>query len=144
MQIECNPWQGASSAPGTAKVTHGRWETCYSQAWPGESTDGSHPGENEPRGWEGGCRFQNLWTRRIHTIRKSTDVTRLQGKTQMNVSFCEEQISFKLFSSPPPGSSMLHPSLHSRNPNLFIGSVYRCSNNTPPPKKNPRKTSSQL
>lgn len=59
----------------------------------------------------------------------------------MNVSFCEEQISFKLF-SPPPGSSMLLPSLHTGSQNLFIGSVYRCSNNTP--QKNPRKTSRQL
>lgn len=54
----------------------------------------------------------------------------------MNVSFCEEQISFKLF-SPPPGSSTLLPSLHTGSQNLFIGSVYRCSNNTP--QKNPQE-----
>lgn len=119
-RCQFSPWYRWSSTPPT-------WDL------PRSTLARRNHRRSHPRGKlnRGDCGFQNLPRRRIHTIRESTHVTQMQRETGMNVSFCEEQI-FKLLSSPPPGSSTLHPRLHSRSQNLFIGSVYRCSNNTLP------------
>lgn len=104
-------------------------------------------GGESDTGWgEGTFRLQNLWKLWFLHIRKARTSLKGRGKMRMNVSFCEEQeISFKLLSSPPPGSLTLHPSLHSGSSNLFIRSVYRCSNNQKKNQKKPtRKTSRRL
>lgn len=135
-RCQVSPWYRKSYAPLTWDPTHSNLvRRKHGQ---------SHLRENETgRGAVAG--FEISKKHCIRTIRKCTHITQMQGKMQMTLSFWKIR-RFLSSSSPHPGSLTLHPSLHSRSPNLFIGSVYRCSNNTSPylPKKRPRKTSRLL
>lgn len=134
-------WQGASSAPGTAKVPHGGCETGHVQVQPGESTDGLiHRGERTGAGRIAGFEISE----HIASAGSETAHVSLKGKGKREWMCHFVKSRFLSSSLSSPSSSTLALSLHSRSQNLFIGSVYRCSNNRthtpPPPRKNKNHT----
>lgn len=146
MQIKCNP-QAAGEVPvqlspwySKLRITGGMRPATYlqltslakrRQAWMGPSRGG--------RNQEGLWVSKPLNTAHPRRQKKNTRHSNARENETECVILWRADFS-RAPRLPTPSSSMLHPSLHCKSQNLFVGSVYRCSSNAPP-KKTTRKTS---
>lgn len=101
MQIKCNP-QAAGEVPvqlspwySKFHITDGMWPATLEFSHEKANMDGPMQGRTQPGETVG---FETS----KRAVGKRTHVTQMQGKTRLNVSFSDEQISLQLLTSPPP------------------------------------------